>query len=360
MLVVFVLMFSVMYLPKVTNAALSEVEPNDSNTTATPIDAGKWYDGYMKGGYRDYDYFKITTPSDGNLVIHFNNDGVEDERPDLYIRDSKGNVYESVEGRGDLVGDEKINVSLPKGDYYFEVYDSFFSDSYQYRIKAEFTEGNYFEKEFNDSLIHATKMNLNKEYSGRISGYDDKDYYKVTLNNPGKLNVCFNNDQADDESPEIRVLDGKKNEFTKFKGRSDLVGAECEKVGVGTGDYYIEIDDRTSDHYSYTLSTEFQATEYYEREFNNNLTTSTPIQLNKTYHGEVNDSYEKDYFSFTLPFSGKVKLKVNFNSGDNTDLAVNLLDGKGNEYLDFTSDGNSLVSSESLSSWRLLCEVRSR
>src|SRR5690606_34675933 len=105
-----------------------ETEPNDSFSTATLMNLNEWYNGDFHAN-RDYDYYKIILPSDGNIEVLFNNDSSMNNRPNIYVVNGSNNEYVSFEGRSDLVGDEKAFVSLPQGEYYIKVYSDYSSNS---------------------------------------------------------------------------------------------------------------------------------------------------------------------------------------------------------------------------------------
>lgn len=341
-------------LPLVSSAELQEKEPNNSLTTSTPIDLGKWYNGFFHEDNED-DFYKFDIPSDGKVEVLFNNDGKStDGSVNFIIKNGAGDTFDSTKGRSDLVGDEVAYVSLPKGTYYVHVYnDYWYSDPY--KIKVNFTAGDYYEKEFNNNFFTATAMELGKEYIGSVPNYEDDDFYKVVLKEAGKLNICLNNSSSNNNdsypTSTVYVKDGKNNIYSENEVKGNQVEDDCAVVGLPSGDFYIQVeaDYWYEGNYDYTVDTAFTPTAYYEKELNGSIHTANEVSLNKTYSGQFNGGSDTDYYKVRLASKGKLILDiVNKSTESYADMYVSLLDSNGNEYNDFWTNDRSFVTTQEL------------
>ncbi|MCM3391508.1 MULTISPECIES: hypothetical protein [Cytobacillus] len=92
---------------------------------------------------------------------------------------SSGQVFESfITDDSEMVsGDASRAVGLPAGTYYIKIENYSGAIGVNYEFKVQYTQSNYYEKEFNDSLTAANAIELNKVYAGMLRRYDDKDFY---------------------------------------------------------------------------------------------------------------------------------------------------------------------------------------
>lgn len=343
------LVIALFFLPAATLATNKEIEPNDSLSTATPIDLGTWYSGEVIEWSYDVDYFKFTIPSDGKVELIFNNDGATNARPGVSIQNGKGESYAGFTGRADLAGDEKNHVYLPKGEYYVAVDQSRSYRGFNYKVKVNFTAGDYFEKEFNDNLSSANLITIGKEYTGRISESSANDYYKVKIDKPGKFTACINTKGASSTNKiTLAILDGKNNYFNSVGKQISLVDDECIHTGLDAGEYYVLVNTSHISNYGfdYRIKTKFEATDFYEKEHNDNYASANDLKLNQKYTGDTKSSRDNDYFKFILDYDSKVTINMDHNSKSN--LKVILTNGKDKQYLNHYVKSHGVLTSEVL------------
>ncbi|MBY0158852.1 hypothetical protein M4D56_08215 [Cytobacillus oceanisediminis] len=228
-------------------------------------------------------------------------------------QDTKGNVYDYMytDDSEMVTGYSAAEVGLPAGTYYVKIEN--YSDGFEtaYQMKVQYTATDYYEKEFNNSITTANGLTLNKIYKGNLQNSDDKDFFKFTLTKPG--NVALSIKQSPGTIWYAHIQDTKGNIYTKiYTGDSEMIeGNVAREVGLPKGTYYVLISN-----YSYGIDKpyEFQvkytSSNYYEQEFNNNLTNATAVNLNQTYKGNLQDYNDIDFYKFSVPKDGLVNLQI--------------------------------------------------
>ncbi|MBY6037169.1 hypothetical protein KUV80_10910 [Fictibacillus nanhaiensis] len=285
-----------------------EKESNDSITYANQMILNQNYKGSMKDSGDD-DFYKIYLPTAGNVTLYVKQKS--NVQWYTHIQNSKGEIYESLyTDDSELVeGYAKVQVGLPKGNYYINISDSYNTDDIPYEIKTVFNKSTNYEKEFNNSLTAANAMNVNQTYKGSISNYYDTDVYKITL--PSNGNVTLSMKQSAGASWYAHIQDSKGNIYEDlYTDYSELVkGYAKTQIGLPKGTYYIKVSDSNNSYdLPYEIKASFTASTVYEREFNDNLTSANSMKLNKFYYGRLSNSSDKDIFKFIVPTDGNVSL----------------------------------------------------
>ncbi len=287
-----------------------EKEFNNNLTTANSINLNQTYKGSLKDT-NDEDFYKVVVPSNGNVSLSIK------QRHGAYwygsILNSKGEVYEDIhtDGSESVEGYAVTQVGLPKGTYYIQIKNS--SDAYDkpYEIKVGFTASNNYEKEFNNNLTTANSINLNQTYKGSLKDTNDEDFYKVVVPSDGNVSLSVKQQHGAYWYGSILNSKGEVYEDIHTDGSESVEGYAVTQVGLPKGTYYIQIEN-SSDAYDkpYEIKVGFTASNNYEKEFNNNLTTANPINLNPTYRGSLKDTNDKDFYKIVVPNAGNVSLSI--------------------------------------------------
>jgi len=157
---------------------------------------------------------------------------------------------------------------LPAGDYYIRIQDADRYSNGDYMVTALYTPepGSDYEKEFNGNSGTANILYTNTQCSGNLSTLGDVDWFRVTLTQPGSLQVKF--EYPSDSRTYTWNLslyrvdsEGKLEELGNYYNgdTSSSVNATktmySNKFRLSAGDYYIRIQD--SDRYTngdYTIT----------------------------------------------------------------------------------------------------------
>jgi len=327
-----------------------EKEFNNSLATANAMNVNQSYKGTISDG-NDQDIYKVTVPNDGNVTLSMK------QKPGIRwyasIQTSSGKVMEELTtDDSELIdGYASKEVGLPKGTYYVQVSDDSYSENEPYEVQVGFIKSDNYEKEFNNSLTAANKMNLNQSYKGSINNSNDKDIYKVDLPSDGNFTLSMK--QKAGVKWSVSILNSKSQDFDSFvTDDSELIeGYETMQVGLPKGSYYIAVEpDSYSEDEPYEIKTAFTASNNYEKEFNNTLTTANPISLNQLYKGTMSDSNDKDIYKIVVPNDGNVTLLMKQKAG--AQWHAQLQNSNGYVYKDFITNGDELVSGNaSVQTW---------
>lgn len=315
----------------VTAASNVEQEPNNDMLTANLIEVNNTYYGHSThtGSY-DYDYFKFTLEEAGQISLKMKNH--KDYSWSFMIKNGQNALLlDATSEKGIKVIDQNSThttraVGLPAGTYYIQLYgESSGMGELQYEMEVSFQNGQFFEKELNNSMSTASPVELNNTYYGHSTyrnGSYDYDYYKFTLEKAGQVVLTMKNDKDYTWRYEIRnaenlqLLDTttEKGVLVIDQNRKQTV----RSVGLPAGTYYIQVygQDSLMDHVQYELNVGFIEGEVFEKEPNNNKEMATSLQLNNTYYGHStmrNGYADNDYYKVTLEKAGQLTLSMKNN-----------------------------------------------
>ncbi|PAE25777.1 pre-peptidase C-terminal domain-containing protein [Bacillus sp. 7894-2] len=324
-----------------TQSNYYEKELNDSLTTANAIELNKFYTGMLKR-YDDKDFYKFTLTKPGNIKLMIENQpGVEWY---AHLQDTKGNVYDYMytDDSEMVTGYASAEAGLPAGTYYLKIEN--YSNGYEtpYQMKVQYTATDYYEKEFNNSITAANGLTVNKTYKGSIQHSDDKDFYKVTLSKPG--NVTLSIKQKPGTEWYAHIQDTKGNTYAHlYTDDSEMIeGYAVKEVGLPKGTYYVLINNYSSGiDKPYEFQVKYKASNYYEQEFNNNLTTANSIKLNQSYNGNLQSYDDLDFYKFSVPKDGLVNLQIPQKTG--LELYARIQSSSGTVYKDIVTNGSEAV-----------------
>ncbi|MFS0637369.1 Ig-like domain-containing protein [Mesobacillus foraminis] len=178
------------------------------------------------------------------------------------------------------------------------------------------------EFEDNDSFGTATKLTLSKNtdgtYTSKVTGIIsddyDRDYYMLTLINPGKISVKMDRKAGTKFNVALHNAgqDLMESYYTDYDPTTGVL--EIFAQGLDKGIYYISVEyyDGNSSKVPYTLQVDFTLSSVYEREFNNDMSQANWISLNTVYNGYADDYYS-DYYAFSTSQPGEIIIDLNNN-----------------------------------------------
>lgn len=312
---------------------------NTSN--AISINLNQKYTGVLKDDYQE-DYYKITLKEAGNVSLSIKQQA--NMSWEGTIEDSNENIYTTIDTNDSAMvsGNAVSQVGLPKGTYYIKISDNYNTENVKYEFSINYTKSGTYEKEFNNTLVTANPISLNKSYTGVIQNYDDMDFYKFTTTVNGNVSLSIKN------QPNMQwfaqIIDSKGTIYETLESEdSELVdGSKIVQVGIPKGTYFVKV----SNNYAtigtpYSLKVGFEASDFYEKETNNNLTNANAIQVNQIYKGQIKDYSDEDFFKFTIPNDGNIKLSLD--NMANTGWQATLFNNKGEVYQTLYTEDSELV-----------------
>lgn len=313
-----------------------EKENNNTIETATPMELNKKYHGTLQDWFHDVDYYKFTLKSPGEVSIQMSL--VPGSRWDVVLVTEDGKYYTSftTDDSDYVTGTTNRVVGLPAGTYYVKISDRWNTEYIDYSLTIKYTQGDHFEKEFNNTITSANNIETNKYYRGTIQHSDDIDFYKFTLPKNGVVNVSVS--EIPDTNWQVRLINRNGNEYLRFFTNNDEFanGMTSYKVGLPKGEYFLVISHNIkTSNIPYKFKVDFEETENWEKEFNNNISSANKIKLNERYYGILQNSNSKDYFYFVLQEKSTIKLNV-YNGKEG--WYYEIYDTNGNKKLDLRTD----------------------
>jgi hypothetical protein len=312
-----------------------EQENNDTIQAANPIKPNTYYTGKIENwdywGDKAQDYFKVTLPSDGNVILSIANK--VDIGWKMNLLDGNGNWYTGVNTLTSVdvvdknIKKSEVSIGLPKGTYYIHIEGNDEKTvGIPYVFSVKFSVSNYYEREFNDSVQTANNIALNQSYNGCIEywnywGNRAQDYYRLVLPNDGNVTLSLANKVG--VGWKITLLDGSGNVYRNESSNTsvDVQDKNIKRseisVGLPKGTYYVRIEgvDEKSINIPYEFMVKYQSSLFYEREFNDSIGTSNQVVLNQIYTGEIEyydywGGKDNDYYRVQLNQSGNITLQM--------------------------------------------------
>ncbi|MGX8703302.1 MAG: hypothetical protein ACSW8H_02490, partial [bacterium] len=302
-----------------------ETEFNDTVKTANPIAVNKKYYGTTRSGYEnEADYFVANVPKDGKIRLTFGHAAVaiDDYLWKVTLYDGKMNELFSDKCLGKTTEMKFPLIGVKKGTYYIKVtsfHQTIAKSNGTYTLTLAHSAASDWEKELNETFEAASTLKAGKTYYGTTrDGYEhEKDYFVTNLSKDGYVQLGFKHNAYDSEKNYWRVTlyDANKDVLYDAFSAGNVKETTFPLIGVKKGKYYIKVigaqQGSTLSTATYSLTLSYQASDVWEKEFNENTNSATPIQVNTDYYGTTRYGYDKenDFFAVELPADGSAHLK---------------------------------------------------
>lgn len=244
-----------------------EKEFNENFRDASPMKVNTLYYGTLRYGYSsEQDYYAFTMPSDGYITLKMKYPRQETSN-DYWKVTLYNSKYEEITSRyatGNLALLTFPQIGIPKGKYYVSVKSASYSScsNTKYTLYVACKKTSYWEKEFNNSFVTATKVTLGKNFHGSImDGYSsESDYYKLSIKNKKtyKITIISNLQSNSNEYWYVHIYNSKYEDLGSFgiKGNNTTTSYS---LTMSKGTYYIKIQSSSyssspSDTYSLNVS----------------------------------------------------------------------------------------------------------
>ncbi len=305
----------------VTLAQPNDVEPNDIFTQADILllnDTTRGHIGYAYNGITDTtDWYKVTTTSDGNLTLYFDNTGYNDLKL-LSLYDNNGVTLLKSQNIGNGIGGLEQD-GLAAGTYYIKVNGNSVTNFGGYTLADSLiTVALANDNEPNNTFILAETLAKNDSTTGHIGYYynnrrDTSDYYKITTGSSGALALTLDN--TGNPNISINLYDASGTNMiggtTVGNGRGGFTSGT-----LAPGIYYVEVTGTALGNHAefgpYKLIDSLQVALpvtliNFNGTLNNNealLTWSTATEINNKGFG-IEKSYDGQTFSAIGFVAGK-------------------------------------------------------
>lgn len=235
------------------NNEISEAKANNSIPLNTEIT------GNLQTS-EDVDYYYFSLASAGKLDISFSHNKIDNSYTYWKVELISENETEPLISQ-DIIGSETVtktdtisSSADSSNNYYLKVYSNYSHNDMDYKVKINFSafpepvsndNGTYsYDREPNDTIEKATKIDLNKEIEGNIQSTEDVDYYQFEVNNDGELSIQFNHDfiDSDSNSWNVSVLSESSSENQlDFQVAQNEASFTSDTIRVSSGTYYLKI-----------------------------------------------------------------------------------------------------------------------
>ena len=198
---------------------------------------------------------------------------------------------------------------------------------------AEESVGASSETESNDDYASANNFSLNSTISGKMGDSNDKDYFKITPSQNGKISLTLSHNYSSNSEIywNISMYAYSSGNYTEFYNQRIYANSgetnKLASIGAASGTtYYIRISTYYSATagFNYNLKNEFNSTNYYEKEINSDYSSATSMSFNQTYGGVMNGDNDVDYYKFSPSQNGKISLNFTHAQSDNSEIYWNI------------------------------------
>lgn len=215
-------------------------------------------------------------------------------------------------------------MALPKGDYYIfvqEQHSSFPTNGCEYAIKATYVVDSYWETESNNDSRVPTVINVNEQYKGVHTVYEDKDWYKFTTTKDGKFSVTLSLDDATNVDEigwgwNLTIYDSG---FNEIKGYSNIDRTTTTvELPFAKGTYYLKVEMQHTSFPCldcvYGIKVNYMMPAKWESEYNDENKYAEVINVNEVWNGSTYTTEDVDWYKFSTTKAGyfQVEFSVPF------------------------------------------------
>lgn len=224
-----------------------ETEFNDEPDTADKISINTAYYGSLRE-YKDSDYYKFTTTSNGYISIDFGkeyNSDTEDYWKVTLYNSSQKELMNRFIYCGDTATTATCKLGLSQGTYYIKITTYVYNwTDVSYNFKVNFVSSSVWETEFNDEPNTANNISINTTYYGSSHSDQNVDYFKFTLNSPASVYLSFGSELSNSTSKgwTIKLYNSFMQEQTSYAHEcKDTIPEVFSKIQLSSGLYYIKV-----------------------------------------------------------------------------------------------------------------------
>ena len=346
-----------------SRSEFTEIEPNDSTTTATTIEAGVSVEGYLSPmgnrsarGLRERDYYKLHISASNKTVIDVKVTGVPGTDLVLSVLDGRGALIRRNDSAGMHMGESISKLGIREaGDYYILVHSKkkvsgSHTAPYTLRVDVEsYQKGQ--EMEPNDSIREANPADTGQKISGFFNRRGDRDVYSFKIPQPGRYIFSARLKDVTDVDSYIQVFDRNGNRLTSInlqkKGEAEYI-ANLPLTSSGYDQlFYVLVGARSGSNSDepYELYLGLHEANLMG-EFGNNNTRdkANPLHPGTGKKGFLYPQGDRDWFMLRLKENRQLRLSITGVNG--VDFRMDLHNSRGRKLRGV--DGSGMNEGESL------------
>ena len=302
------------------------IEPDFQS--AIPISFDNGVRGSTTNGYRtQQNVYKFTVTKPGGIYITLKYERQNSSNAcwsvDMY-NDKYEEMMEEQDIPGNVTATELPVIGVDKGVYYIAVmspHGNYAVTNSQYTLVVHEDTDNMYEKERNESFLAATSIGTNQPcYGSTVGGRDsDKDYFSVNLPSAGAVTVNFAHEQMDSTKSywEVEFYDEEYHLICSRDIYGNTTSYSFPSIGLKGGTCYVLVESCLRNYAEstsrYELSVNFEKSDYWEKEQNEQFTTATPIDVGSIYYGTTSGGSDSDvdYYRVDLPETTYYNITMN-------------------------------------------------
>jgi hypothetical protein len=190
------------------------------------------------------------------------------------------------------------------------------------------------EFELNNKKEQANELKLGEDIKGFFQEKSDEDWYKLTVNVPGKNILRIDLSAIPKVDSDIRIYDEKGKNLKEYNAGKEGEAEAVINLGVSEGTiYYILVRARSgiNQNDSYTLKTQMTGPwqEGQEFELNDTKDQANELKLDQIITGYIFPGNDDDWYTITVPEKGLDILVVELSAVSQVNLSITLLDEAG-------------------------------
>jgi hypothetical protein len=214
-------------------------------------------------------------------------------------------------------------------------------------IPDDLTTGNPVIKKLFFTVFHEEQVL--ETFTDNLASSSAVNNHQFTLTEPGRVRLNFNRENLNNSNIRWRVLlrhaDGTNMLEIEPRGNEVSTGSIYNYLGIGTYTLIVHSPGNPWSSINYTLSVLYtKNTGQFEIEHNNTAATATPMKVNSPITGNLNNSGDIDWYTFTLTEPGLVSMNFYRRNLNNSDVRwrVSLFRADGTNALEIEPRGNGV------------------
>jgi len=315
--------------------AATETESNDTLSQATELkfynSTGNQYKasitGQLKDEYDD-DYYRFSLSKAGNIAFKISESAGTKFEVTLYDADGDSMEYYSTDYENSSNPVTLFYQGLDKGTYYVKVeyYSGSYTDNIPYTLALDYSQSDFFEKEYNNNPSTANPIALNSIYKGYADEYNNEDYYSFRITQKGEVKVDLSPSPNSKFEVTLYNSHGESMEtwYTGYNDNTNLSNVIYTGLPAGTYFVKVEVYSGLEDNIPYQLRVSFKANTNFEEEENDSMSNSNLISVNNPIGATLSSDYDKDYYRLNV--TKKMNLSMYLTMPSNVRFYVEIFD----------------------------------